>query len=269
MEALGMVCTQYSYLHKYLDDPGYTKPSTYSSQSPLEILQKVANDPRFDKGVDSVGDVFKNHESALLEHWNAWSITDLVKQFEASQYAATALLVATHPIHAGTHQDYSFYVVHLLTTSHAIRIILPLIPSKWHLSLLRQWWLITLAVYISHGRPKIDLTNISEFKLDLHDIGREHSESDNAVDWWDTVSRHAIEGNNKWSLDAHYVKALRAMKVAAETWGDPDEYYLKAAVRFDREFDGWAFGTAAAQEYDEGGSQDNQGRGRRGSASGL
>jgi hypothetical protein len=36
------------------------------------------------------------------------------------------------------------------------------------------------------------------------------------------------------------------MKVAAETWKDPDEFYLKAAVRFADTFDGW--GGFAAQE---------------------
>jgi hypothetical protein len=31
------------------------------------------------------------------------------------------------------------------------------------------------------------------------------------------------------------------MKEAASTWGDPDEWYLKAAVKFVDEFDGWGF----------------------------
>ncbi len=29
------------------------------------------------------------------------------------------------------------------------------------------------------------------------------------------------------------------MKVAAETWGDKEDWYLKAAARFADEFDGW------------------------------
>ena len=244
IEALGLATTQYSYLHKYLDDPSYSKKPTYETPALLEILHKVVLDTRFDKNADSTEAVFKNHEAAILDHWNAWQFPNPKKQFEDSQHTATALLVATHPLN-GPPKDYNFFVVHLLTTSHAVRIILPLIPAKYHIPLLRQWWLITLAIYIAQGRPRVDLANIEAF---------DHEGMD-----WPTVDRHAIE--SKHALDAHYVKALRAMKVAAETWGDPKDYYLKAAVRFDKEFDGWGFG--AAEEEVEGAG------GRRGSASGL
>jgi hypothetical protein len=33
--------------------------------------------------------------------------------------------------------------------------------------------------------------------------------------------------------------ASRALKVAAQTWGDESQLYLKAAVRFASEFDSW------------------------------
>lgn len=224
MEALGLATTQYNYFHKYLDNPVYTKVSSFSTSSPLEILSRVAKDQRFDHGTDSEEAVFRNHEAVILEYWNAWTLQDPTKQFQESQFAATALLVGTHPLQ-GRKKKYNFFIVHLLTTSHAVRIILPLIPQKHHVPLVRQWWLLTLATYISCGRPPIDLDNISKFDPQGAD--------------WATVDKHAVE--DKWSLDAHYVKALRAIKVAAETWGDPDLYYLKAAVRFDREFDGWGF----------------------------
>ena len=32
---------------------------------------------------------------------------------------------------------------------------------------------------------------------------------------------------------------LRAMKNAAETWGDDDQFYLKAALKLGTEFTGW------------------------------
>lgn len=33
--------------------------------------------------------------------------------------------------------------------------------------------------------------------------------------------------------------ALRSMKVASETWGDAEQFYLKAAVKFADEFGDW------------------------------
>ena len=244
MEALGLATTSYNFLHKYLDDPSHTKPSKFMTSSPLEILRTVAEDKRLDNlfdhaGSDNIEPIFENHEALLLEHWNSWHLPDPRKQFEDSQYAAVAFLVATHEPKNST--AYDFFVVHLLTTSHAVRILLPQIPAKFHVTLVRQWWLLTLALYIAQLRPTIEVKNITEYETDERD--------------WAWVDKQALEG--RWALDAHFVKGLRAMKVAAETWGDSEQYYLKAACKFVSEFDGWGgFGQVEAGA-------------RRGSACGL
>ena len=243
MEALGLATTSYNFLHKYLDEPSYTKPSSYSTSSPMDILQNVAKDKRFDnlfdhQGADNIETLFQDHETAVLEHWNAWQLPNPKKQFEDSQYAAVALLVATHE--SGSSRAYDFFLVHVLTTSHAVRILLPLIPAKFHVSLVRQWWLLTLAVYIAQVRPRIDLKSIVDYDIEGRD--------------WTWVDKEAVGG--KRSRDAHFVKGLRAMKEAAQTWGDSEQYYLKAACRFGGEFDGW------------GGFGPLEVGGRRGSATG-
>ena len=223
IEALGLAATCYNYLHKYLDVDSYTRPSPYSTSSPLNILQRVRDDKRFDRVYDHLGNdlepLFDKHEDALLEHWNAWHILDPRKQFEESQQAAAALLVATH--RPGI--KYDFFLVHLLTSSHAVRIILPLIPAKFHVTLVRQWWLLTLAYYIAQLRPNVGLDIIEKYDLEGRD--------------WAWVEKLAI--GSRHSQDAHYVKALRALKEAARTWGDGNEFYLKAAVQFGGQFDGW------------------------------
>ena len=234
MEALGLATTSYNFLHKYLDDPSYSTPSAYSTSSPLEILQKVAEDKRFDnlfdhQGADNIEPLFEKHEDAVLEHWNAWKLPNPKKQFEDSQYAAVALLVGTHK--RGSGRDYDFFLVHVLTTSHAVRILLPLIPEKFHVPLVRQWWLLTLAVYITQLRSKINIDSILNYDADVRD--------------WAWVDKQATEG--KHALDAHFVKGLRAMKEGAKTWGDAENFYLKAACRLGDEFDGWGgFGPLAA-----------------------
>lgn len=219
-----MAACCYTFLHKYLDDPTYTKSSAYNSASPLEILQRVHEDKRFDGIYDRPGntdleDLFGKHEDAVLDHWNAWHISNPRKQFEDSQQVAAALLVATHE----TSNQYDFFLVHLLTTSHAVRIILPLVPTKFHVPLVRQWWLLTLSYYIGQVRPEINLDRIKDYDLQ----GKS----------WEWVDKQAVSG--KHSMDAHYVKALRAMKEAANTWGDEEGFYLKAAAKFGEEFNGW------------------------------
>ncbi|KAL8977479.1 MAG: hypothetical protein Q9205_006731 [Flavoplaca limonia] len=229
MEALGMAATSYNHLHKYLDDPSYNKPTSNPSKSPLELLCRLQKDSRFDNVVSDAGPenltpLFENHESLMLEYWNAWQITDPTNDFRASQMAAAALLVAT--VKPGSGAKFDFFLVHTLTTSHAVRILLPLLPAKYHIPLVRQWWLLTLSVYIAQLRPEILLSSVGGF----HWKGR----------GWAWVDKRAVEG--KHSLDAHFVKGLRAMKAAKATWGDKEGFYLKAAVRFGEEFDGWAFG---------------------------
>ena len=224
MEALGLTTTCYSFLHKYLDDASYTKMSTYSTCSPLEIVQRVRGDKRFDGVYDHPGNVdldhlFGRYEDAVLEHWNSWHISNPRKQFEDSQQAAVALLVATH--RPGS--QYDFFLVHLLTTTHAVRIILPLIPAKFHISLVRQWWLLTLSYYIGQLRPDIDLDKVKNYDLQGKD--------------WEWVAKQAVDGAH--SRDPHYVKALRAIKEIAKTWGDGEKFYLKAAAKFAEDFDGW------------------------------
>jgi len=224
-EALSLTATQYNYLHKYSDDPAYTRKAPFSSTSPLELLNKLASDSRFDKFFDSPGyqnidPLFEKHESLILEYWNAWEIqADPLKQFQESQEAAVALLVAT--VAPGAH-NYNFFVCHVLTTSHAARILFPFLPAKYHVPLVRQWWLLTLAVYIAVLRPKIDPDYVSG---DLKGKG------------WKYVEDKALTG--PYCTDAHYVKAIRSMQEMSKTWGDVHERYLAAAVRFADDFAGW------------------------------
>ena len=55
MEALGLAATQYNFLHKYLDDPRYTKSNVLKGPKPLKILQRVAKDERLDGIADHHG----------------------------------------------------------------------------------------------------------------------------------------------------------------------------------------------------------------------
>ncbi|KAK8035903.1 hypothetical protein PG991_001976 [Apiospora marii] len=195
---------------------------------PRELLEKMRNDKRLDDlfekpGEHNFDDLFSKHEDLFLEYWNAWTFEDPIKQFEESQEAAVAFLVGSVP--PGAH-SYNFFICHILTTSHAVRILLPVVPKKFHMSLVRQWWLLTVALYMVLNRPKIDFENYVR-PGDLK--GKQ----------WNYVVDKALNG--PYCTDAHVVKVVRAMKEAAETWGDVHERYLAAAVRFVDDFRGWEF----------------------------
>jgi hypothetical protein len=191
IEALALGACFYSPLHKYLDDPFYTRPGEFKSTSLLDILDRVRNDKRFDGLYDhrsgDISKVFEEREEAFLEYWNAWELADPKTQFAESQQTAVAILMATpQPAHA----KFDFFFVHLLTSSHAVRILLPLIPAKFHISLVRQWWLFALAVYIAQTRPEVKMDTVMEYGL----AGRS----------WKFVLDKAL--NSQFSMDAHFVK---------------------------------------------------------------
>jgi hypothetical protein len=157
-------------------------------------LDKVREDKRFDglydHGSGDISKVLEEREEAFLEYWNGWEITKPTEQFQEAQGIAAAILVETRPPDNG---QFDFFFVHILTSSHAIRILLPLVPAKFHVNLLRQWWLFTLAVYIAQTRPRLD----SSSKVDEYDVkGRD----------WKHVVHSALTGPH--SKDAHYVKGM-------------------------------------------------------------
>lgn len=197
IEALALGACFYSSLHKYVDEPKYTKPSPVQAKSLLDILHQVRKDKRFDglyeKRSGDITKVLGEREEAFLEYWNAWELSDPKKQFEESQQAAVAILAGTD---APEGSRFDFFFVHLLTSSHAVRLLLPLIPAKFHIGLVRQWWLFALAVYIAQTRPEIKLDKITKYDVKGRD--------------WNFVSDKALHSSH--SLDAHFVKGMFTAK---------------------------------------------------------
>ena len=248
MEALGLAATCYdpqlsSLLHQTSPNP---KPSTTDL---FEVFTRVHDDPAFkvfdtpDNGnLETILDT-PALLNAVLSHYSSWDVTNPTVQFEQSQKFAAALLIATSPSVGG--HGYDFFLVHLLTTSHAVRILLPFIPPKHHVDLVREWFLITLLIYVAQLCPMVrapstpDAAETSEHPVEKFELKGKG---------WDFVYKQALEG--KHATDAHFVKACRALKVSADTWGDKDEWFLKSAVRLASEFEGWGgFGGADAEEY--------------------
>lgn len=218
MEALGLTATCYSDEHKYLDDPGYTdREASYRSTSLEDILHRVRSDTRFGasggNGDDDLKSVFRDHETALLDHWNAWQIeeeTSPVAQFHSMQTLATALLLSSQ----SQSQSQSYFYV--LATTHAIRTILPLTPTRFQIPLFRQWWLFALAVYVAGGRPRVDCERLATVDLKGRD--------------WRWVLDKVVRGPH--AGDSHVVQTVRVLREAESLWDEPESVWLGAGVLF-------------------------------------
>ncbi|KAL1898413.1 hypothetical protein Cpir12675_001878 [Ceratocystis pirilliformis] len=225
MEAFALSSAEYDYTAEYMNSKFYAEPSSRSSGSINDLLEQVRQDDRFNQifsepSLDKIPQLFQEHEALMMEYWNAWILDDLTKQFRESQEVAVALLVSSVKRRSKSH---SKALAQVLAASHAIRIILQFIPKKNHIKLVRSWWLMTLAVYVSNLRPKMD-TNYA-------DVGELKGRN------WSYVENMALE--SPWFQDASYVNSLRSMRDIAKTWKDADEKILLAAVIFADEFGGW------------------------------
>lgn len=223
--------------HVYLDERATTsaKNTAPSSSSPLEVLANIHVDARLNgfppgPGREHFAPLFKQHRDVVLEHWRSWqpsagtsSTADFCDAFDA----CIILLIGTVPDGG----KYDFILLHALTGCHALRVLLPELPEQYHAALFNQWWLSTIMVYITQGRPAIDDLHFRDYHLD---DGK----------GWSVPIELATE--SLAGFDAHYVKVIRAIKAASDLRSqvtgpdgsapDSGEWYLKAATRFAKNF---------------------------------
>ncbi|OOO14172.1 protein of unknown function DUF4243 [Aspergillus oryzae] len=223
-EALSLGCTDRDPIHHYLDTP-YPDTSTYKTTSAKEILHRVHTDIRFSSlfsvpGFINIATTFAHAEHALLEHWNAWDIVNPAKQFRDVVDLAGLLLIGSR----NGEGEYDFFLAHLLTVGHALRVLLPSFPWGYRVGVLRQFWLFVLYVYVAQLRPGVgDGEDVSGVEL----RGRD----------WGWVYGRCLEGEF-WG-DAHVVKVVRAFRMLEEWKNEKDGWCLRAAVSFLEGFRGW------------------------------
>jgi hypothetical protein len=189
IEALAMACCSPSNALLELALAEDNGKASFMTSSASEILDKMAHDDRFKIGIN---------DHVLLDYWKALDLTNnLHKQFKELQELAVKLGL--------TYQDSS-----LLRSFHAVRGLLPLIPSQFHIILIREWWLTALSEFVSQGRKHGSISD---------DMGG-------------TLSWKRIEQLAKSHLldDANCLGNLVSLKYAEETWSSgPESVYLKAA----------------------------------------
>ncbi|KAH8194697.1 hypothetical protein TruAng_011131 [Truncatella angustata] len=222
-EALSMGCTEYDDIHRFIDRYPDDN-STYQTASLEKVLNMVRDDRRFDDMFDQPGfaNVFttlEQRETIVLEHWNGWIVTDPYEQLDDCMFTASRLAIET----SNSKGEFDFYLAHVLTVGHALRILLPLMPVVWHIPVMKQYGLFTILVYIAQLRPAFDAQNIESWELKASN--------------WSKISEDAV--NNELSVDIHFPKVVRALKVAEEAWGSKHRHFMKAAEKFIAEFKRW------------------------------
>lgn len=223
-QALSQGCTEYNPLHPFLDQ-ATPNSSTYKTDSLAVIFEKVRVDSRLDKLFEDPG--YNNVEvlqeaqnlAIVLEHWNTWTVVDPLKQFEECCDLSVLLSISN----GNPDISFDFFNAHIMTVAHALRVLWHYLPSQSHVPVLRQYALFGIMTYICQLRPKFSINWIEAVAID----GRN----------WQWVIDTALP--DKWALDVHFFKVIRAPKAFEETFGHKNNFYLKAAIKYVTEFRGW------------------------------
>jgi hypothetical protein len=220
---LSLGCSEYDPLHGLLDYPS-PDTSTYKTSSLGEIIKRIRDDKRFDglldlPGITNIAIVAQQRLDVVLEHWNAWEVLDPVQCLE--QVCDLAVVLALG--HGDASRLYDFFHAHIMTVAHALRILWHVFPDERRTSILRQYALFTILQYINQLRMPFSIEEIESIDV----AGRN----------WDWVVDSALK--HKWALDSHFFKVVRAPKAFCETYGNKNNFYLRAAIKFITTFDGW------------------------------
>jgi len=216
-EALTLAATCYKDLHKLIDgEHQHRMPSTVQLKFSLpEMISTLHNDHAFDHlltrpGLDNLDIIMKERGNLVIQYFHRLKVEEI--DDESFDRMAALMLVATHK---PNEPQYDFFLCHVLTSHHAMRVLLADAASSIKLDLKRQFWLFMLLAYLTQMRPKVDESLVDETKLD----GK----------GWDFIYEAALKGDH--STDVHDVKALRSLSVC-EKRNPSSTFWLQAAVKF-------------------------------------
>jgi hypothetical protein len=222
-EALSLACTEFSGFNQLVDHP-QPEAAAYRTKSLGEILDRVRQDTRFDgvaeyPGITNMGPLMQNCGGAVIEHWNAWEINDPLQQLE--QLCDLSTLVALTTCDAV--KEFDFYLLHLMTVAHGLRVLWHLFPLDRQAPMLREFAVFAITQFVCQQRPAFGIEDIEAVDVKGRD--------------WDWVRKTAT--NHPGRFDVHFFKAVRAPIAFKDTFGEKDGFYLKAAVKFLDEYRGW------------------------------
>ena len=187
----------------------------------MDIFKAVRADPRlpiFDKpGVANLEQTIQDCHDQILSYYNQWQMNrdDLAKTIEE-------LFDVTVYIYGATHKPdqivFDFFLLHLLTSMHAIRILHSHIDNRDTFEhLLFQFFYFAIVIYVCQLRPEINEQLVDDYPIDTKEKN------------WPYVIDRSL--NTKIVDDAHAVKVVRALRDAEQVYGYKNGMYLKTAVK--------------------------------------
>ena len=191
------------------------------TKSALEVLQDIRLDNRFsildELATGNLGDIIVKLIDPILSHYDQWNING-----NNLEEAIEELLDVSVYIYGATHKpdqiEFDFFLLHLLTGMHAIRVTYPhLNDQQTAKNILMQFFFITCVVYIARLRPEINKKLIIDYEVD------------DAKDNWTYVIQRTV--NSDLAEIMHLVKVVHSLRAAEVAYGFKNGFYVKTAVK--------------------------------------
>jgi Questin oxidase-like len=211
-----VACVDRDFLYKYVNAKQKYKAFTRSTtptlptKSLLEILEMMRLDTRFDGLFESPGYwnlpiLFASREEIILEYFNLWTVTrsarllilsnllgaesNIEELFDISILLLAAATPAPSYLSSSNSSNeklptpphsqpyFDFFLLHLLLSCHAVRVLFKNLPYHVHNTLLEAQFLATISYYVSELRPQVKVDIIKDYKVTTEDDESE------AMDW--------------------------------------------------------------------------------------
>ncbi|CAE6434895.1 unnamed protein product [Rhizoctonia solani] len=193
------------------------------------------SDTKFTDTINNAGDIIREYASL-------WKVSEDEKEIQ-ERVEELAWLVALMFGAGGWKKDRDFkadfFLVHLVTSDLFIPSILSLLKPAHKVDLLRAYFPVLLAYFVSRGRPALDVKGFySSVTVDPKPEHSSASKSSEAIgNPWYTVLTHTIPHR-----DEHHVKAERALAHSAALYGiRPKGYFSHTELKGAEEIDGTLF----------------------------
>jgi hypothetical protein len=135
-------------------------------------------------------------------------------------------------------QHFDFFLLHLLLSAHAIRVLFKNLPFTTHQTMLEAHFLATISYYVSELRPAVKVDVFKDHAMVLkkqasiiHEATEAGTGGEDGMDW-SFIRRKCFEGDVglECANGGNYVKALRVLREAEMEYGSKDGLYLNTAL---------------------------------------
>ncbi|KAK3068650.1 hypothetical protein LTR53_013617 [Teratosphaeriaceae sp. CCFEE 6253] len=228
VEALALTAVDYNALAGVVDLHQIPQGDEPGASGALAVLQKIHHNSRFNDvftspGVQNTATILRSEplRKLTLEYFESLDFSDTSPETaEANLRELTkvaVLLLCTISRHEGAPAELQTHKFDFYSRTNP--------PSAG----LCDVWLLMVLAYIHQQRPSIKPEILEQTPLSAGSRDPE----------WRRLRETALGATTERGFDPHFTKELRTLWEFSKIWPGEEQMFLKAAVRFEHDFDGW------------------------------